>query len=268
MIIVGTGLQLKQFKAMLRSPVPLVGGIILQLIMLPAGALGIIILLQPAPELAAGLLLVSACPSGALSNYYCHLGRLNVALSVMMTTVSTLIAVISLPLVLSIVFPIIASVQETEISVTEIFNHLIIMLLLPIAGGMFLRNYYTKKNEIYSHQMRIFGLSLVIMLIALIVYDQWDGTKQLFADSAILALCFTSYALFCGWLFAVVIRTDSVDRYVFSVEFAVRNIGIAAIVAATALGRPEFVVFGALFVVIQFPVIILFLFRRPVIAKT
>ena len=49
------------------------------------------------------------------------------------------------------------------------------------------------------------------------------------------------------------------DRNVFVIEFAVRNVGIAAVVAATALGRPEFVIFGAIFVVIQFPLVMLLL---------
>jgi predicted Na+-dependent transporter len=76
MIIVGAGLQSEQFKGVLRSPLPLIGGTLVQLLVLPGGAMLIVALLDPVPALAAGLLLVAACPGGALSNYYCHLGRL------------------------------------------------------------------------------------------------------------------------------------------------------------------------------------------------
>ena len=60
-----------------------------------------------------------------------------------------------------------------------------------------------------------------------------------------------------GWGSGFLLGLQAVDRYVFSVEFAVRNIGAAALVASSTLGHPEFVAFGALFVVFQFPMVVL-----------
>ena len=219
-------------------------------------------MLHPSPELAAGLLLVVACPGGALSNYYCHLGRLNVALSVMMTAISSILAFVSLPLILALIFPLVVHVKETGIPVTELIYRLFLMLLLPIAVGMLLRKKLPGFVERHARVMRIIGMVLVVVLLALIVFDQWQGAVRLFMDAALLAAAFTSFAMAAGWMVALLLRQESGDRYVFSVEYAVRNVGVAAIVAATALGRPEFVIFGALFVVFQFPLIMLLLFVR------
>ena len=73
MVVVGTGLQVGQFGTMLSNKVVLIGGSLAQIVLLPAGALIIVYLLDPSPELAAGPILVAACPGGALSNFYCHL---------------------------------------------------------------------------------------------------------------------------------------------------------------------------------------------------
>ena len=75
-----------------------------------------------------------------------------------------------------------------------------------------------------------------------------------------MAVLFTGIAVLAGWFSGVLTKQNIVDRYTFAVEFSVRNVGIGAVVAATALDRPEFVIFGALFVVIQFPLIMLLLF--------
>lgn len=259
MIIAGTGLQWNQFTTLFRSPVPVLGGTLLQMLLLPAGALGIIFLLEPLPELAAGLLLVSACPGGALSNFYCHLGRLNVALSVMMTTISSLLAFAVVPLILFIVFPLIGPVVETSVPLMELISRLFVMLLLPIGAGMMVRKYYCVFVERSATTMRVMGLILVAALITLIVYDQWDGTKRLFQESSVIAILFTIVAVLAGWSSGILTGIPRVDRNVFAIEFAVRNVGIAAVVAATVLGRPEFVIFGALFVVIQFPLVMLLL---------
>lgn len=260
MIIVGTGLQMKQFRVLMESPVPLLGGTLLQMVLLPAGALGIVFLIQPSIELAAGLLLVSACPGGALSNYYSHLGRLNVALSVMMTAISSLLAFAVLPVILAIVFPLIASVQQTEIPAAQLVRQLIVMLLVPIGVGMLIREFFRVIVEHHASRLRALGLVLVVLLLGLILFDQWEGATRLFTDALILAVLFTGIAVLAGWFSGFLTKQNTVDRYTFAVEFSVRNVGIAAVVAATALDRPEFVIFGALFVVIQFPLIMLLLF--------
>ncbi len=262
MIIVGTGLQIKQFRVFVEFPIPLIGGTLLQVLLLPTGALGIVFLMQPSTELAAGLLLVSACPGGALSNYYCHLGRLNVALSVMLTAVSSLLAFALLPVVLSVVFPLVASVQQTNIPVAQLVRQLFIMLLMPIGVGLLIRKYFGNIVERNTSRLKHFGLTLVVLLLSLILFDQWEGAKRLFTDALILAVLFTIVAASAGWYSGHLTKQDSVGRFTFAVEFSVRNVGIAAVVAATAMDRPEFVIFGALFVVIQFPLVMLLLYMH------
>ena len=259
MIIVGTGLELAQFAAILRFPVPLLGGTALQILLLPLGALAIIYLTSPPLEIAAGLLLISACPGGALSNFYCHLGKLNVAFSVLLTALSSVVGFLTIPIVLAVVFPMVISVQEINVPVMDLVLRLLLLLLLPVGIGMLIRHLMLGIIAQYATFMRIAGISLVGLLLGLIFYTQWAGAVRLFEEAVLSSAVFTLFALAAGWLVATLLQQNVTVRSVFAVEFAVRNAGVAAVVAASSLGRPEFVIFGALFVVVQFPLIMLLL---------
>jgi len=268
MIIVGTGLKLEQFATILRFPVPLLGGTALQILLLPLCALAIIYLTNPPLEIAAGLLLISACPGGALSNFYCHLGKLNVALSVLLTALSSVVGFLTLPVVLAVVFPMVISAQEINVPVIDLILRLLLLLLFPVGIGMLIRHLMPATIARYATFMRTVGLSLVGLLLGLIFYTQWAGAVRLFDEAVFSSAVFTLFALGAGWLVANLLRQNATARSVFAVEFAVRNAGVAAVVAASSLGRPEFVIFGALFVVVQFPLIMLLLWlNQPVVSS-
>ena len=262
MVAAGTGVRVSQFRMVLRAPVVVLGGTMAQALLLPLVALVLIRLTAPAPELAAGLILVAASPGGALSNFYCYLGRLNVSLSVMLTTLSTLASFAVLPVVLTLSFPVIAGNGETAIPVGDMMARLVLFLLLPVGVGMLIRHFAPQQVERHATRMRGVGLVLLVVLIGLIVLDQWQTVTATYRAAVSLAVLFTLAAAVAGWLVGVLLGLGADDRYVFAIEFAIRNLGAAALVAVATLGRPEFLAFGALFVVVQFPLVLLLLRLR------
>jgi BASS family bile acid:Na+ symporter len=259
MVAAGTGVEVTQFRLVLRSPVVLLGGTLAQVILLPPLALVLVHLLGPAPELAAGLILVAASPGGALSNFYCYLGRLNVSLSVMLTTLSTLASFAVLPIVLIAALPAIGPGGEAALPVGEMMARLVLFLLLPVGVGMTIRHVAPERVERAAARLRAGGLVLLVVLVALIVLDQWQTVVATYRESVLLGTLFSLAAVATGWLVAALLRVDDDGRYVFAIEFAIRNLGAAALVATATLGRPEFLAFGALFVVVQFPLVLLLL---------
>jgi len=259
MLIVGTGLRGEQFQAVLRDPKALIGGTLAQIILLPIGALIIIFLLKPTPELAAGLILVAACPGGALSNFYCHMIRLNVPLSVMLTASSSILSFFTLPLILMFSFPFISSTWQQEIPTLQLIKQLFLLLLLPIGIGMLLRYFFSNLVERYGRQIRKLSLLLLVLLLATIVISQWQYVLQQSLGAAVLVASFTGFALLSAWLTASLLNLPIYDRLVFMIEFSVRNVAAAALVAAIALGKSELIAFGALFIIYQLPLIALLL---------
>ncbi len=262
MIAAGTGVPVSEFRLVLRAPVVLLGGTIAQVLVLPLLALLLIRMSNPAPELAAGLILVAACPGGALSNFYCYLGRLNVSLSVMLTTLSTLLSFVILPVVLLTTLPAIVPGVEAALPVGEMMVRLVLFLLLPVGVGMMIRYFAPVVVERSATRLRALGLALLVILIGLIVLDQWQTVTATYRESALLAVLFTLAAVVTGWSVGALVGLGLDDRYVFSIEFAIRNLGAAALIATAALGRPEFLAFGAVFVCVQFLLVGLLVIRR------
>lgn len=259
MVAAGTGVRVSQFRMVLGAPVALLGGTVAQVLLLPLVAVALVTVSAPAPELAAGLILVAASPGGALSNFYCYLGRLNVSLSVMLTTLSTLASFVVLPVVLVLSFPLIGGDGETAIPVGEMMARLVLFLLLPVGIGMLIQHLAPEKVDRSATRLRAAGLVLLVALIGLILLDQWQVVSTTYQDSVLLAVLFTLAAVVAGWLVGVLFGLGVEDRYVFAIEFAIRNLGAAALVAVATLGRPEFLAFGAIFVVVQFPLVLLLL---------
>jgi BASS family bile acid:Na+ symporter len=97
-LVVGMGLTLEDFRRIRACPKPVVVATAGQLLVLPSVASGLAWAVEPVPGIVGGMVLVAASPGGAISNYYVYLARADVALSVTLTAVSTLLAFVTFPL--------------------------------------------------------------------------------------------------------------------------------------------------------------------------
>lgn len=259
MVIVGTGLLPKHFTALLRNPLPLITATLLQAILLPLLAWIVLELTEPELEIAIGLILVATSPGGALSNYYCHLGCVDTALSVVLTAASSVLAFFMMPVILAISLTLLLGEKEIDVDLIDLIIQLVAILLAPLVFGMLLRYWFSSTVEATANAVRSASLILVAALLALIIVDQWSTTQRIFFRAAWVTLFFTFGAVVLGWLSGLWFRMREDQRYATAIEFAVRNAGIAAVVAASSLGRPELAAFSALFVVFQFPIVVFLL---------
>ena len=95
---VALDLKIRDFQLLIKSPVNVVTGLICQLLLLPAATLGLILLINPGPGIALGMMLVASCPGGNVSNFFSAMAKGNIALSVSMTAITSLGAVVITPL--------------------------------------------------------------------------------------------------------------------------------------------------------------------------
>jgi len=262
MAIVGTEISRTQLTASLRMRRALIGGTLGQLLLLPVLAVLVVWLLNPHPVLAGGLLLVAVSPGGVLSNYYCSVARLNVAFSVTLTTVSGFVALAAMPLLFAAIVPAALGIEAFGVPVGEMTSRLLLFLLLPAAAGMALRHLFPATIERAGGVIRASGLGLLVFFLALVFFDQRHAVVAMFGEAALLTVTFTLLALLAGWLSGSILQVNRADRAVLAIEFGVRNVGIAALLALTTFQQPEFAAFGALFVLLQAPVLILALLLR------
>ena len=112
-------------------------------------------MLRPAPELAARFVLVVVSPSGALSNFYCYLGRFNVPLSTILTACSNLASFATLPILLAISLPTIVPGWDVDIPFGELLSRLARFLLLPAAIGVTIRRLVPDLVTRYADLIRL-----------------------------------------------------------------------------------------------------------------
>jgi len=255
MTIVGTGVSLEQFKRITRNSGTVLWSSLIGLLLLPIGALVIGNLLASGPEMAGALVLIAACPGGALSNYYCYLIKSNAALSVVLTGLSSLHAFITLPILLALLLPQVYQTEDLQLPFGLMVERLLFYLLLPVLVGVLIRHRFPQFILRHARFLRGFSILLLIALLVAILFPQWHRAQAMIGDALMLGTVFTGYTMLVGWGVGFGLRLKAGERMVLPLEYAIHNLGIAAIIAATALGRPEFLTFAGLFVVLQFVLI-------------
>ena len=206
-------------------------GLVAQFGILPAVAFIAGLYLTDEPSIALGLLLVTCCPGGALSNYLTGVARGDVATSISMTTVSTLFSIVLTP----VLFAFWASMNPSTLAVLQsismdpqrVIMTLLIMLVIPVTAGMLLR---TKRpntaNRIRGVTRRVAGIVFAV-IVAMIIGSNLKSLALL-AQVAILPVLFTFViAVGLGWGLGLLGGLMAADRRAVAIEVAFQNVALA-----------------------------------------
>jgi len=257
MLVVGLELTLEDFRRIRRCPKRVLVGTAGQLILLPLIAAGLAWALDPPPHIVAGMVLVAACPGGAISNYYVYLARADVALSVTLTAVSTALAFVTLPVLTFLGFQLLYGQQGTvPVPVSHMISQLLVLLLLPTVAGMWIRHRWTSLVKCKGVMLRRISIGALVVLVVFVIQSQAENLGVQIGRLLLATVLFTLLAMTAGAATAWKLKLKADDRFTFAAEYAARNLGIATVVGATLLGHTEFVVFAAAFFIIQVPLIL------------
>lgn len=257
MLVVGLQLTPDDFRRIRRRPKPVLIGTLGQLIALPAIAAGLAWAFSPPPYIVAGMVLVAASPGGATSNYYVYLARADVAVSVTLTAVTTVLAFLTLPVVADLGFILLLERQTAiPVPVGEMMTQLCVVLLLPTLTGMWIRHRFPVMVQQRSALFRRISIGALVALIAFVIQDQALNLAAQMGSLLLITVLFTLLAMAAGAATAWGFKLEAHNRFPFLAEYATRNLGIATIVGATLLGHTELLVFAAAFFLIQVPLMV------------
>ena len=257
MFVVGLELSLEDFRRIQGYPKPVLVGTAGQFIILPVIAVVLTLVLDPPRHIVAGMVLVAACPGGAISNYYVYLARANVALSVTLTAVTTVLAFVTLPVLTALGFKLLLGQQEAiPVPISDMMRQLFVVLLLPTAAGMWMRHRWTAWVRRHGNLLRQLSMGALVLLIVFIIQDQTENLAAQIGELFLTAVLFTLFAMVAGIAIGRGLGLSSRDVFCFMVEYAARNLAIATVVGASLLGQTEFVLFAAAFFLIQVPLML------------
>jgi BASS family bile acid:Na+ symporter len=265
MVIVGLELTPADLARVLRFPTQVAAGLIVQALALPVLAAALIVLLQPDASVAGGLILAAASPQAMSSNYFTLLGRANVALSVTLTAFSSMLALVTTPLIAKLGFALLLAREAgVALPVSAVMLQVVIGLILPVAAGMLVRRFapaFVQRNHVRFQRMSLAALAALLILI---LVDQAATIRHNLWSIALLAVLFTLGAGALGWSVARAFAWTRTDAVTLVVALPSRSLSIAALVATNVLGRTDFLAFAAPFFVVQSLMLLPVLFNaRP-----
>lgn len=183
-------ISLEDFKQLLRKPKLVLTGVFSQFVVLPAVTFAIVWLLRPLPSMALGMFMVAACPGGNISNFMTHLAKGNSALSVTLTAIATLLAIVMTPFNLefwgSLYAPTSEILQQVSISFTEMAKLVALLLGVPLVLGMWLNQARPTMAKKLAKYFKVGSLLFFGGLIFLALYQNRD--------------IFLEYVLYVFWL--------------------------------------------------------------------
>lgn len=254
-IMCGIGLHLTpaDFRRVREFPRSVLVGVAGHYVLLPALGFAMAWLFRLPAELAVGLVLVAACPSGNMANTLTFLARGNVALAVCLSVISALVTFLSVPLLVALASEVfVGEARSIRVPVPETVKHLAGILLIPIATGMLVRARLPRVAQALGPWVGRFAVLLLVALILGIAISQRGAltAAAIQAGPAALALCCA--AIGGGYALGVLARLPPRDVLTVSLEVGVQNGALAILLALSVLGSAQIAIPGALYGVLMY----------------
>lgn len=234
-VMFSIALELKpsDFKRIVQAPRALVTGLVSQFVLLPFLTFCLVLIAQPQPSIALGMMLVAACPGGNISNFISHRAGGNAALSVSLTAFSTVAAIVLTPANIafwgSFYRPTREILRKTAIDPLSVVLTVGLLLVLPLCLGMLLCARRPELTARIVGPMKLLSMGIFILFVALALAANWAFFLQYAALVAALVLAHNAMALGVGYLAARLAGLSEFDRRAVTIETGIQNSGLGLI---------------------------------------
>jgi len=256
MVSVGMESEEQHFRALGQHKGELILTIAAQAVILPALAFLLTQSMALPPHVSAGILLLAACPVGDIANYYVLLAQANLALSVTMNTLSVLLSAATMAIVFAAYEHLLGAPFVFAVPNFRLVLYLILMLALPVLGGVVIRRLRPEFSERCRSSLRYTLLTGILGLAAAIMVVQRDRLAAEWRQTAAAAALFVGLALLGGLVFGRLLRLSKADILTVGIVFAVRNVALALAIAVTLLNRTDYAVFVVVFFLTEIPLLL------------
>ena len=259
MLALGLGLTGQDFLRVLKQPKDFIVGLICQLILLPVIAFVLIKIFNTPLELALGVMIIAAAPGGVTSNVLTKFANGDVALSVSLTAIISLISIISVPFIVFMSADLLEiSNISKEISMIGISMKMFLVVTLPVLLGMVIRKFAT--NFITSKTQMIQRISIILFVIvfAAIWVEEWENIMSYIAQAGTITLVLNIVMMIVGYYVAKYLASGVAQRKCISLECGLQNGTLAVFVASQLFSDITFLIPTAAYALIMFLTSIIF----------
>jgi len=243
MLGVALDLKLEDFKRIVKAPKAPLIGLTAQFMLLPAFTFILTMLLPKGlitPSMALGMILVAACPGGNLSNIITYLAKGNSAISISMTAVSSLAAIVMTPFNLSLwgnLNPYTRSIiQKVSLSPLDMFVTVFLILGVPLLVGISLSKAFPNLADKVRKPFKIFSLVFFITIVTGALLGNWSIFLEVINLIVIVVFIHNLLALTIGYTSAKLFKSDNRDSRAISIEVGIQNSGLGLVLALNFFG--------------------------------
>jgi len=231
-IMFGIALEIKpaHFKLLWESPKPVFAGLFSQFVALQLVTLILVWLIEPATDIALGMFLVAACPGGNVSNFMSHFAGGNSALSISLTAVSSVAAVIMTPLVFNtMVYLYLETTSATtnfSISFLDMFEVVILILGIPLLLGMTFAHFLPLWSKRLAAIFKWTSVVFFVFLVVLMIVQNQSAFQASIASLFSVVVVHNLAALVTGFSVALLFGLGLAERRTLSIETGIQNSGL------------------------------------------
>ncbi len=249
----GLSLVVDDFKRVVRYPKAMVIGLVSQLVLLPLIGYALVLLMNVPAEIAVGVMILAACPGGATSNLITHLSRADAALSVSLTAVTSVITVVTIPLIVNFAMESFLDHSEMiRLDFLETIVKISMIVLIPVALGMTVRHFWPHVANKLGKTVRIASAAILILIIVGVVIKEKDVLPGYFVDAGIVSLLLNITTILVGFFLGRVFSLSPQQSTSISIESGMQNGTLALAVAGGLLNNAAFAIAPAVYSIIMF----------------
>jgi len=264
MFTLGLGLSLADFIQIIKNPKNFFIGLISQLFFLPIVAIAITMIWSLPNEIAIGLILIAAAPGGVTSNILTSFAKGDVALSISLTAVMSLLSVISIPIVLGISLGLISDQSLGSISLSGIAISMFLIVTLPVLLGMIFRATLSYLTKIIEKWAKVISTLLFVLVLLGAILAERENIINYFAQTGLVVLVLNLTMMVLAYYWAKVFGTGKAQQKAIAIECGLQNGTLAIFVGTSVFGGGLYIIPAATYSLVMYltSLIFIFIFRK------
>lgn len=262
MFSLGLGLTAADFLRVAKQPRDFALGLFSQVIVLPLIAFGLAVLWSAPPEIALGLMLIAAAPGGVTSNILTRFGRGDVALSISLTAIVSLLSVITIPViaVFSYTYFVGESTEARDVSIVQIAVSVFLIVTVPVLLGMAVRHFLKEKAARFEPIANAISTGLFILVLMGAVAAGRESIEVYFAEAGLITLVLNVVMMGVAFGLAAKFASGPRQQVAIAIECGLQNGTLAITVGIALFGGGLAIIPAATYSLIMFATALIFVF--------
>ena len=261
MLALGLGLTGKDFLRVAKQPRDFFVGAFSQIIVLPIIAFILVKLWPISPELAVGVMIIAAAPGGATSNILTSFSKGDVALSISLTAIISLLCVITIPFIVLTSLNLLmgTSIME-EISLLNIASKMFLIVTVPVLLGMLFRKLLTTSAISFEPIAKKISTVLFVLVLIGAILSERDNIVSYFAQAGLVTLILNLIMMFFAFYLAKFLGSGERQKRAITIECGLQNGTLAIVVATSIFGGGVYLIPAATYSLIMFATSLIFIY--------